>query len=804
MTGRPIPCPFNCCSEVKIGRRQLLFHLKFEHTSTTQHLQCKLPDCGRTCSSVQAYEKHLCRWHFYDGETSVCDDESVKYDCSQENRCYSNDTGSGNINNSRTSKDTFVDNLILFCLKLRDKYVLSNQSYLCIMNDIIALFSKFHADVIGVYKQFSEKDMPSKFNYLTDESFFPDLWSKLQNESLFADCCKSLGLVEPTTFSLSNGGSYQYVSILNNLVTYLSQDDIAQSFRSNDNKESANEQTLANFTDGELFSSHSYFNGNASLLRIHLYCDEVEVCNPLGTSRAKHKLTCFYYVVGNIGNKHTSSLRNIFLALLIESKILKKYDYSTVLRPLIEDTKKLESYGLCVSNENLPETIFDSVATLAADNLGAHDIGGFRKTFSSGRICRFCMCSHTDLLTKCSESDFVLRRPDIHNMHVLAVANDSTLKAAYGVVGSCSLSCLKGFSPVQCIPPDIMHDCMEGIIPHFLQYFFSYLTASGVTSINILNEKLQSLVFGPTDYKNKPRALPNDIIQNNGKVSLSASEAWCLFRLLPLILYDLISGDNDAWRLYGLLSEIFEIVFAPRFEKHILSHLNLLISKFYSSFVAEAPSYVKPKFHFLLHYPRLMSFYGPLCHLWCMRFEQFHQKLKKIVRNCPSFKNVAFTIAHRLQQGKCYELVENSCLYNNELYVGKNVIESSEVSQEVVEFLKATFDYDSSQILHSVAGVTLQGVTYANNLVFIVDVIDNIPVFVTIHKILVCKGEVVAVCKYLKPIKFHCISRLFEVELTDQLMCLQPGYELYYVALDCYETENKKFLRLRHYVFGRE
>ena len=57
----------------------------------------------------------------------------------------------------------------------------------------------------------------------------------------------------------------------------------------------------------------------------------------------------------------------------------------------------------------------------------------------------------------CSESDFVLRTSDIHSMHVLAVMNDSTLKSAYGVVGDCALSSLTGFSPVECIPPDIMH-----------------------------------------------------------------------------------------------------------------------------------------------------------------------------------------------------------------------------------------------------------------------------------------------------------------------------------------------------------
>ena len=207
-----IPCPFDSCSEVKIGRSQLVYHLKFEHTATAQRIQCKLPECNRTCSSVQAYEKHLYHWHFYDGETSMCDDEDVNYDYLQESQHSSSENCAENTHKSctgnlKSSKDAFTNEMILFCLKLRDKYVLSNQSHLSIMNDMVAIFSKFHADLIDVYKQFSEDSMPSTCKYFTDKNFFHDSWSKLQNESLFTDCCKSIGFVEPTTFRLSNGGN---------------------------------------------------------------------------------------------------------------------------------------------------------------------------------------------------------------------------------------------------------------------------------------------------------------------------------------------------------------------------------------------------------------------------------------------------------------------------------------------------------------------------------------------------------------------------------------------------------------------
>ena len=90
----------------------------------------------------------------------------------------------------------------------------------------------------------------------------------------------------------------------------------------------------------------------------------------------------------------------------------------------------------------------------------------------------------------------------------------------------------------------------------------------------------------------------------------------------------------------------------------MLSHLNSLIEKLYSLFASSAPDYIKPKFRYLLHYPRLILQLGPLQKLWCMSFESFHQKLKKVAKQCLNFKNVALTVASRVQLGKWYEFNE--------------------------------------------------------------------------------------------------------------------------------------------------
>ena len=436
---------------------------------------------------------------------------------------------------------------------------------------------------------------------------------------MFLNCCKSLGLVQPATITLGNGNTFQYVSVLDSLVRYFQQPDVLCTVYGCDRTiTNADCDILETFIHGNFFLNHAYFLGNKCLLRLHLYCDELELCNPLGSSRTKHKVTAFYFYVGNVGLKHTSLLQNIFLALIVESRILKTHGYSVVLKPMIDDIKTLEVNGIVFQPNGSTNTVrlCGSLATISSDNLGAHDVAGFRKSFSTGRICRFCMCLHSELLLKHSENDFTPRTPDIHKLHVAAVENDSSLKPVYGVAKDCAFAVVAGFSAVESLPPDIMHDCLEGVILYFMQYFFVSVAATGACSISSMNCRIASFADDFSDLKNKPRCLPGDVINSSGKVYLSASESWCLFRLIPIIMSDVIKFFEDIWEIYVLLSEILESVFAPTIERFMLNHLSSLIEKFYSIFASRAPDYIKPKFHYLLRYPRLILQYGPLRHLW--------------------------------------------------------------------------------------------------------------------------------------------------------------------------------------------
>ena len=49
-------------------------------------------------------------------------------------------------------------------------------------------------------------------------------------------------------------------------------------------------EILGDFCDGSLYKMHPLFSAQPFALQIILYFDELEVCNPLGSSAKVHKL----------------------------------------------------------------------------------------------------------------------------------------------------------------------------------------------------------------------------------------------------------------------------------------------------------------------------------------------------------------------------------------------------------------------------------------------------------------------------------------------------------------------------------
>ncbi len=165
---------------------------------------------------------------------------------------------------------------------------------------------------------------------------------------MFKEFCKSkFELTEPVQYTLrdSSGnktGSYSYVPICEVLRKCCSHEDIWDQIQTELIVEK-DELVLNDYRDGLYFKNHKFFAGNPQALRLNLYEDEFEVCNPLGSKRNKHKLCAIYYTVGNVGTKYCSQVKHIHLALLVRYCHVKQFGLDEILKPLIDDLKKLSS-----------------------------------------------------------------------------------------------------------------------------------------------------------------------------------------------------------------------------------------------------------------------------------------------------------------------------------------------------------------------------------------------------------------------------------------------------------------------------
>jgi hypothetical protein len=127
----------------------------------------------------------------------------------------------------------------------------------------------------------------------------------------------------------------------------------------------------------------------------------------------------------------------------------------------------------------------------------------------------------------------------VHKNHVDAVLKDSRFVETYGVKGESVFNDIANFSVSHCLPPDPMHDVLEGLCPTNIKIVLLGLISHGKVTVKIINERLDMFVFSKCDVSDKPPHIPTDFVRFS-RLTGSASQNWCLFRNLPFILHDLL------------------------------------------------------------------------------------------------------------------------------------------------------------------------------------------------------------------------------------------------------------------------
>jgi len=596
---------------------------------------------------------------------------------------------------------------------------------------------------------------------------------------------------------------FHYVSILETLKTYLQQPDVWASCHQKRNGGSL----LHDFTDGRMWHNSTVHLDCGMYVRIHLYSDEFELCNPIGSRKGTHKVCAFYFLVGNLETKYWSSLSNIHLAILCKYKHVKAVGYNAVLEPLLADVRILETEGIVVEIDSVKHRVFGSVVTLSGDNLTSHALGGFNSSFSYGRVCRQCMTTKASISGVLSEEDCVLRTAEGHAYHVKAVESDSTLSAVYGVKHASPFAGLSCFDPVTFFPPDVMHDVLEGLMAVIVAVVVKYYVRSGAISVKELNSRIENFQFGIADRCDKFGPFPLDFVSKDKSVSGKAVEKWCLFRLLPLLLGDVVDDEDKVWKLYNLARDICEIVLAPVVDPAWLPYLELIIAHHHALLRDVAPKAFIPKMHFIVHYPRLLLTFGPLRHLWTMRFEAVHQYFKQLAKKTKSFVNITASLCSRFQRRKCYELASNTlALSTTVINCAQHVIKVNSLPSALCALLIQSCGVRGGSTVLSVRSVTVNGQRYKVGCVMVCDVTrtEEIPLFVLVKHIIQVRSVWLICGIVYHAVHFNVRCHAYEIESAGEWATFDADGMFDFQCLSMYEHDSKMVVILRHRVCANQ
>lgn len=517
------------------------------------------------------------------------------------------------------------ENYVSFFLQARDIHCLADST----ATKLARLFHSFHQESTSAYLNLFKSFLNENEIHLNDDIFLP---LELDNFFESSDCLISdvnisailqdhYNYIGPVEFSFPNTRDKLYYVSIQETITSVSKNNDLLAYLKYISPNSS------------LFSTKHYtdlLHLADKAIYIKLYMDEFEVCNPIGISRKKHKLVALYFSILNFPEEINSKLKTIHLICLGKQELYNHVGSTEFLKPLLDELNHLYLKGMEISDSKLSVI----AAGMCGDNLSINPLVGLNSCFSSGYICRFCNVQHQQLREhRCNVSS--LRT---HDGYI-----DDIAQKTHGIVSNSPFLNLPYIDFVTFFPPDVMHDCLEGVSHGVAIIVLKKL----LTKVNLqeINSILLNFNFGIS------LCFITRLQLKKGKLLIKASDMLKFLLYLPLVIGNWFDTNDLCWRLLLLHCELLHISL-DRNANTPLDHFTCLIEEhncLYYNLSANGKPMHKCKLHYLSHYPSLLQHYGSFKTYWAMRFEGKHQYFKNLIRTTQQFKNVAYTCSFRHQ-----------------------------------------------------------------------------------------------------------------------------------------------------------
>ena len=541
--------------------------------------------------------------------------------------------------------------------------------------------------------------------------------------------------VEEYLYTSERGKKHSHYFVLpsTHLKQYLMNPMLKKYLAKNRTSPGNNDSVFSDIKDGLLYKRNRYFKENQNAFAIILFQDAFTAASSLGSARKTYKYVATYMTMADFPAHCRMNINTIKLISLLAVDDIKKVTKEVAYGSIIKNLKLLEEEGINVNGANYKAGLL----MICGDNLGAHEVGGFLQAFHSGvnYICRFCLIEGQNLnekkVSSMSAHKYEWRTPANYDTALTMLPSSSENDSYHGIKEKCMFNVLESFHC--CTPalaPCLAHDIFEGI--YDLLLFIRYFINEGYFTLDELNEKILAFPFVGDDADNKPHAISKEKLKksNNKLSSNTASEMWLLLRFIPIFILQ-TQKDNKiksdkVWKQLIHLREIVSLVTKYTYTKNEICYLHVRLEAYIENRLKIFPNEnITAKFHYLLHYPQLIFYFGPLIKVWTMRFEHKHQYLKRCVQRKKNFINATKTVSIHAQLAEAYFL---SCTENEENISFEGVIKpylTTSIEDEAALLIEGYFK--DKTFLSIVNNVQCFGITYKKGHLLIIDEDEDRP-----------------------------------------------------------------------------
>lgn len=383
---------------------------------------------------------------------------------------------------------------------------------------------------------------------------------------------------------------------------------------------------IFNIMQGTLWTT-KYSCVDKILLPLFFYIDEFQAGNPLGSHTEQTKLLAMYSMLACLPPEIASKLSSILFCGLMCAKDKKLIDNDRAFKEIIKEFNYLRTRGLSIKVNGVETRIYFQLVLVLGDNLGLNEVFGFVPSFKDTIFCRICRAIPEQWQNMSCEVKSVLRNKINYEADV-AMKNSKIT----GIVERCTFNLVIGFDIMDNVSFDMMHDYLHGALNYILRsIIFDFVLKKKIFDLDSLNRRIQDFEYPKNQFINTPPEFQFDAVKNKVTLKCSAAEMLTLIRFLGLMIGPLIKNqDDESWQLYKYAREILDIIMCPFVDPDVVSilksrikELNRLYKKLFGP--------LRPKFHYLVHYPRYLLINGPLVNYWTMRFESRHRQLKSTI-----------------------------------------------------------------------------------------------------------------------------------------------------------------------------